>query len=227
MSGIVPDKQLDAINFFLSRIGIWGSNSTQIGVTNIQVTNLAALVQNAQNAYNAAEIARNASKAATQALVDAMRDMRDYGGEMIKLIRTNAEITDNPNVYILANIPPVAPPTPLGPPASPSDLVASLLSSGSVQLKWKGNRAGGTSFRIYRSLKQPGTEPEAFELIGTSEERSFVDSGLPTGLQNATYYIVAIRAGGTSQPSASSAIYFGTGEGNPLEARKPDIHLAA
>jgi len=153
MSGIVPDTQLDAINFFLSRISLWGSNSTQIGVTNVQVTNLAALVQSAQNAYNAAEIARNASKAATQALVDALRDMRDYGGEMIKLIRTNAEITNNPNVYILANIPPVAPPTPLGPPASPSDLVASLLSSGSVQLKWKGSRAGGTSFRIYRSLK--------------------------------------------------------------------------
>jgi len=38
---------------------------------------------------------------------------------------------------------------------------------------------------------------------------------------------VAIRAGGTSQPSASSAIYFGTGESNPLEARTPDIHLAA
>lgn len=225
-TGIVPDRQSEAISFFLSRLAQWAANASTIGYSAQQVTTMTSLVGTAQNALNQAEVARNASKDATLALNAAIEAMRSFGGDMIKIARTTAEITNNPTIYQLASIPPISPPTPLGPPEAPVELTSTLLVGGKVSLQWKGSRQGGTSFSIYRSLKTPGGDAGPFHLIGISEQRRFTDETLPTGLQNATYYVVAQRSGGNSPNSDPTVIYFGQVEGNPVTGKK-NLGIAA
>lgn len=219
-NGIVPTKQQELINFFGNRLAIWQQHVAILGLQPADVTALAALVSSAQDAFNAAEVARNASKAATLTLESAIAALRELGGDYVKTIRTRAETTGNTAIYTLANLPAPAKPAPLGPAETPTDLTTTLTTGGSVELSWRGSRTGGTSFRIYRSIKTPDAEPTSFELLGTSEERRFVDTNLPTGLQNATYYVVAVRSGGPSAPSDVSTLFFGTAAGNPVTQQK-------
>lgn len=213
MSGIVPDTQQDAINFFSSRMAAWAANATAIGLTTAQVTAFASLVNAAQTKRSAAQVARNASKTATLDLGGAMQSMRTVGGDLIKTIRAYAETTGNNSVYLLSNIPPVAPPTPLGPPEAPTQVRAVLNSDGQIEIKWDGTRVGGTSFRVERSITPVAGAPSDYALLNVVEERSYLDTQVPQGVAAVSYKIKAQRAGGTSVGSQPAQVTFGTSPG--------------
>ncbi len=222
----IPNKLNEKIQFFEQRLPVWAGDPPAIGLLPVDIVSLNTAVTAARAAFNAAQAARNLAKAATEQQDIAVAAMLEIGRAQVRVIRAWAFKTSNPNVYAMAQIPAPADPTPLGPAEQPTDLTTTLTTGGSIELAWQGSRVGGTSFRIFRSLKNPGAESGPFILIGTSEERRFTDSTIPTGLQNATYYIVAVRSGGASQPSDVSTVYFGSAEGNPVTSKK-NLTIAA
>ncbi|MCL4219791.1 MAG: hypothetical protein KJZ65_00340 [Phycisphaerales bacterium] len=210
-NGIVPRRQQDAINFFSSRLTLWAANAANIGLSASNVSAIANAVNAAQTALAASEAAHNTARSATVTLDNNMTALRSLGGDLVKTIRTYAETTGNPNVYALSNLPPPAKPSPLGPPQPPADLLSQLDTTGAVRLTWKASRRGGTSFTIERRTATPGATPGPWSLIGSSEERSFLDADVPTGLASATYRVTAHRSGGSSTPSDVTTVYFGSG----------------
>jgi hypothetical protein len=209
-NGIVPDKQAEAINFFTSRLSLWAANAANIGLLPANVSAITAAVSDAQAKLNAALTARANAKSATVALTDSLSTMRSLGGDLIKTIRAYAETTENPAVYSLSNIPPVSPPTPLGPPAEPTNVQAALNSGGAVELAWDGSRLGGTSFSIERQLTPIAAVPGTWTLIAVVEDRTYTDANVPQGQAMVAYRITAQRAGGTSDPSMPGVVLFGT-----------------
>lgn len=210
---VLPSSREDMINWFAARIAQWGANAAQIGISPAQIAALATLLSEADSALSIAEGARITSKNATVDFHNAADALRELGGDFITLIKANAEATNNPDIYTLASIPPPAAPSPLGPPATPTNLTTTLTSAGSIKLRWRGSRRGGTSFKIWRSTTLPGMGATQWQLINSVEENKFEDGTVPLGLESVTYRVVATRSGGSSEPSDVSTIFFGSAGG--------------
>lgn len=209
--GVVPDSRLGKIEFYEAHIAPWTSNAAAIGVTPASVTSLAALTTTARKAYESAESARQAAKAATQAFYDAVRAMHSgpgAGQDMIDQIRVRAQSTNNPNVYVLAQIPPPATPGTTPPPGTPFEFTVGLLQNGALELKWKCNNPSGTQGTIYEVLRKIGSG--AFNFVGASGVRVFTDETLPSGSAPVTYQITAVRSTSRGNP-AQFTVNFGIG----------------
>ncbi len=228
--GVLPNSREQMIQWFAARIASWAAAPTAINLTLAQVTQLATLLDDAQaplTAATAATAARIVSRDATLLFHYHADQLRAYGGDMIKLIKAGAEINNDPSIYAQASVPPPAEPSPLGPPPTPIELNSHLNTAGHVVLTWKCTRRGGTSFNIVRRTTAPAQPVSGWTLIGTSEEQRFIDSTLPVGLESATYRVVASRAGGMSEPSDVSTIFFGTGNQQATEEGEGGLTLAA
>ncbi len=189
MSGIVPHTQQGAIDFFANRAPTWAANQASIGISAAQVVDIDAKITVAQSKLAAAQAARIAARTATLELNEALADMRSFGGDLIKTIRAFAETTGDANVYTLSDIPPVAPPTPAGPPDQPTELTASILLPFGIGLEWKGSVSQSAYFSIWRRL--PGES--AFTMLDTTKAKSFEDRTLPGATASVEYYVAAIR----------------------------------
>ena len=223
-SGIVPSKQQDAINFFANRLTLWAANAAVLNLSAANLTAIANAVNAAQTALAAAEVARNASKSATVALEQAMQTLRTLGGDLVKAIRTTAEVTGNPAIYTLSNLPPPATPSPLGAPPIPTNFSAVLNNAGEIELRWTCTRVGGTSFTIQRSITGA---PNSWSIIGTSEKATFTDSAVPVGLASIQYRVIASRSGGSSTPTAPSVVLFGNTSQQQQQTGGSGLTLAA
>jgi len=227
MAKVVPSSREDMIAFFAQRVAQWQANATALGVSTTEINSLISLLTTATTDQTTAINARQASKNATVNYHLSTDLLRELGSGIIAVIKARAETTDNPALSALASIPPPAKPAPLGTPDAPTELNSSLQNGGTVALTWKASRAGGTSFRIYRSLKNLDTPAGPFDLIGSTEEKTFIDNTLPAGLQSATYYVVASRPAGNSGNSDVSTLYFGSAAGNPAATGPTTLTIAA
>jgi hypothetical protein len=201
----VPNTLIGKIQFFETHLPIWAVNPTAIGLTALQVADLTTLTATARATYESTLAARNAARALTGQQTDDVATMYDLGADLIKTIRAFAQTTNDNSVYTAAQVPPPSPPTTLGPPATPTNLVGTLTNLGKIKLTWVGSRVGGTSFTISRSVGDTGP----WVIIGTSEETSFTDPVVPSGVESISYSIVAARAGGASDATPPLVINFG------------------
>lgn len=128
---------------------------------------------------------------------------------MIQTIKTFAATSDDPNVYVLAEIPAPAPPSTPPPPGTPFELSVGLLGDGSLDLKWKCNNPSGTMGTIYEVRRAPAGG--ALQFIGASGVKSFSDASLPSGAATPiTYQITAVRSTARGNP-AQFIVNFGSG----------------
>ena len=92
-----------------------------------------------------------------------------------------------------------------GPPAAPSNLAATALSSAEIGLTWTDNAANETEYRVHRSTTA-GFTPDATNQIATlaAGSTSYDDSGLTP---STTYYyrVVAANSAGTAASNEASA----------------------
>lgn len=207
----VPQTLVGKIEFFEQHLPVWAASPTAIGLTAPQIAALNTLVTQARADYQAALTARNAAKAKTEVQNNSFNAMAELGGDYIRTIRAYADLTNNPNVYSIAQIPSPQPPQPIGPPQVPTNVRAVLNNNGQVDLKWNGSRTGGTSFRIERNVTPVGGSASGWHLIDVVEERSYIDSHVPQGLASALYRVIAQRSGGMSVASEPGQVIFGTG----------------
>jgi len=209
--GIVPTSRLGKIEFYESHLTPWAASATSIGLTAAAVTALNTLVANARKAYDDHLAAQEAAKAATNAFYDKVRLMHNApaaGADMIQTIKTYAQTTNNPNVYVLAQIPPPAVPGATPPPGTPFDFAVGLLQDGSLELKWKCNNPSGTVGTIYEVKRAVGAG--SFEFLGASGVKSFLDDSLPAGASPCTYRVTAVRSTARGNP-AQFTVHFGVG----------------
>lgn len=221
---VLPPNRLEKLEWFEQRLALWAISASTLGLSSGQITNLQARVSAARAAYTAAHIQRNNAMSATANFYIASDALNELGRLLIRNIKTTAETTGNPQVYVLADVPEPADPSPLGAPPIPTNLIATLSTSGIVHLKWKCTRRGGTSFQVFRSLTSPDNQNTPYVMVGVSEEQKFTDSNVPAGSLAVTYKIVAGRGGGFSDPSDPTILYFGAA---PQQQDNPGLTLAA
>lgn len=194
-----------------AHVPVWTDQDVNIGLTEAQAQAYAAAVTAAANAFTAQEAAKNAAKAATLTANEQFSTLRRLTSAAVRDIKTFAEDNNNPNVYVLAQIPPPAQPSPAPPPAKPSDLTVELdPSSGAITLRWKANNprgASGTSYIIRRRL--PADPQGQFDFIGVSGSKKFVDATFIAGPDAVQYTVQGQRADSAGPVSDIFTVSFG------------------
>jgi hypothetical protein len=181
----------------------WENVAPSIGMT----VNQAVAIKNQASEVAALEAsqeaAKSAAKAATLATSAGYADLRTLVSGAVRSIRTFAEAQTKPDtVYVLAEIDPIAPPTPQPAPGKPEGFSVTLESSGAVTLSWDATDASASSgafFTVARKL--PGQS--SFVSIGgapgstTDNRRPFyTDETIPASAASAgVQYIVQGRRG--------------------------------
>jgi hypothetical protein len=216
----VPDRQRDAIEFFAARLALWEAAGAELGLKADVLADMADRIAEAEAAEAEREASRIAARNATVRLAQAMAQMRELGGEIIRLARVRADLEGDESLLAATGIPPARPASRLGPPPQPTGVTARLKTAGLVDVRWRCTRHGGTGFSIERSLSWPGQPAEALVLIATAETTFFRDDTLPTGLASVQYRITAHRSGGSSPPSAAATLELGA-LGEPSRQRRP------
>jgi hypothetical protein len=208
----VPTNPLARLSFYEAHITPWTTSATAIGLTSALVTAQGTRATDARAAYTAHIAAQAAAKAATLNFYEKMRLLHNApgaGADMIRQIKTKALTSNDPNVYVLAEIPAPASPTPVGAPGTPTNFKATLNPDGSLKLTWHcPNPAGsvGTIYQIARQLDGGG----AFAALTSVGGRTFTDPTIPAGSTSVTYRITAVRS--TSAGTAGQfSVNFGTG----------------
>src|SRR4051794_26727586 len=141
-SSIVPNTVTDKISFYENHTTPWSANAVAIGTTATAVTDLTTKTTAARAAFNAQQAAQDAAKAATLTLKNALDAMAIAGSNIIQQIRTKAA-TAGDSVYVLAQIPAPATPSPVGAPGTPMDFKVSLGADGALTLQWKCSNPAG------------------------------------------------------------------------------------
>lgn len=168
---------------------MWAADPPAIGLTALQISDLTTATAAARASLTAQTNAINIKEAATNTMHVQTDALRSLGGDLVKVIKTFAELTGDPLVYDEAQVPPPAPPTPAGPPPQPTELSAALLPGGGIRLAWKGSVSQGAYFSIYRRLDGESS----FTLIKSPKTKSFDDTTVPAGIGSLVYYIQAVR----------------------------------
>jgi hypothetical protein len=183
----LPAHRGPAIDWINARLTPWGANAVAIGLEPTDPPALVALAGAADDARIAADNARAASKAATQAWYDTADAAMDFARDLILKIKTQAAVTNDPQVYTLALISARANPGETPAPEVPSDIRAELLDQGRVRLTWKGKGPRGTFYIVKRRLVSENT----FTVIATVTDKVFTDESLPFGVDKVVYAIDA------------------------------------
>ncbi len=223
---VIPDKPLEAYEFSAARVGIWSAVATQIGLSTAEVSALEDANEGFSTSNDSAVKARATSKAATESLRTSTRTMRTRLSDAVQKIRLFAEATNNASVYGLAQIPAPASRTPAPPPAQPTDLKATISSTGQLSLSFRAvNSATGTTFLIRRKL---ATETQ-FTFIGTATStrsviKTFIDETLPAGSTNMQYIIYGQRGSVRGPDSPIFTVVIG---GNAGDRSVSVVKLAA
>jgi hypothetical protein len=215
----VPTKIPDKIAWYQSRETNWTSNAIAIGLLTTEMTTMSAKIAAAVDALAAQTAAKNAQKSATVALNEAANLLGVYGADLIKKIRAKAGQVGGDSVYVLADVPPPATPTPVGPPGKPTDFGVELQEDGTLNLGWKcTNPAGGTMYQVWRQIGEAGT----LEYLGGSGSKMFIDSTLPAGSTNVMYQIQGVRTTAIG-PVATFNVKFGVNSSGAMTANVTEV----
>jgi hypothetical protein len=204
---VLPQSDLQKVEFMEAHLALWTTNATAIGLTSAQVTAMSTATTAARTGFNGQQSAKAAAKAATANFHNLVRTMSDLSSDAIKAIKLKAAQTNDPNVFVLANIPAPSPPSPTPPPKPPTDLVADPNADGTISLRWQGSVANATFFSVWRKLGSSTT----WTNVGSTALKTFVDAAVPTSPIPASivYAVRAQRGSIISDPSVQAEVVYG------------------
>lgn len=208
---VLPEARRDLITWFESRLAAWAADPTLIGLTPEQVTQLGIRIVTARTAADAQASAYDAARASTPEFHGAADALRSFGGELVKIIKATAESSGDASIYTIAEVPPVAAPTPLPAPQPPSDLAGAITPEGSVLLSWQGTTANGVTYLVERRLVGADGSTSPWSIVGAVQARSYLDEDVPLGLSMAQYRLTAQRDELAALPTAPATVLFGVG----------------
>lgn len=214
----VPRDIAAKIEWFATHQPIWLANTAAIGLAAGDAATLLAKVTAAQDARAAQVTAQNAAKSSTVTLRAAIDDLAVYGAQLLAKIKTKA-LTTGDSVYALADVPPPATPGPVAAPGACTDFAPEFQADGSLLFKFKSNNPVGSSGTVYQVWRR-ATPDGAFEYLGGTGSKEFVDSTIPAGSSQVTYQIQAVRSTAVG-PWAQFNVNFGTGGGTMTVTETP------
>jgi len=213
-----PNRDAELIQFYEDRVNGWNASASQIGMTSSQATTVKSATTAARDAFTNASLARAAAKDATVALRNAINSLRSSGGDAIKTIRAFASATNDPNVFVIAQVPPPAAPTPAKPPSQPVQLRAIVEPTGALTIEFKAGPAGpgqdaSTSGVLYQIRRRINSESN-FTTIGIAQPSragargftSFTDESLPAGSTNIRYLVIPQRGSSSALIGPASEV---------------------
>lgn len=213
---VIPPNRQDAIIFCEAHMPVWAANAAAIGLTPAQVTSLQNFTTTARTKFNSAQAARQASVAATDDYYNAVRSMRGQAADLVRLIKAKAEADNNPNVYVIAQIPPPAPPSAVPAPGKPTDIQVTLNPGGSITITWESTNSApssGAFFLVSRKINGGPNATPGFVGIGGTSVREFTDDTIAAGTPGISYIIQGFRGTRAGIPSDQIAVQFGIGGG--------------
>lgn len=202
----------DALLWLEGHIASWLASPTTIGLTSAQTTSLATDIINARTAFTSVQQARDNSKDKTAAFKAVADTMRTNASPLISQIKAYADNAPNPSqVYTEAGVLPKSAPSPVGPPAQPTGLKATLNGDGTITINFEGTGPVGTVWNISRKL---ATET-SFNYIGFADQdtKSFIDTDVTPGTTNVSYIVRGVRAGNAGLNSQAMTVYLGSADG--------------
>lgn len=205
----IPRDRAEFIMWAKSHAEVWNGDPTGLGLDSVQTGNFVTLVNTLMADADAQQAARDAAKAATQKVNDTESITRNMAADMVRVIRGFAINTNNPNVYVDAQIPPPQPASPVPPPGQPTDFSVLLNSDGSLTLKWKSTNPEG-SYNVVYMVQRRLVSENSFQFVGASGTREWVDTTLPYGTDGATYIVTAQRGTTMGTPSLQLSVSFGS-----------------
>jgi hypothetical protein len=205
---IVPKKPAERVAFYASKITGWTTNAVAVGTTSAAVTDLGTKVTSAQAKIAAALAAKELAKNAVADADLAVKDMAHAGAAIIQQIKAKAAVSGL-SIYVLAQIPAPATPTPVPPPGTPVNFKAALNPDGSLKLTWKCPNPPGAPGTIYQVARRIGASG-AFLPLTSVGTRSLTDDTVPAGTASVTYRITAVRSTSIGL-AAEFTVNFGTG----------------
>lgn len=208
----LPSGGHAALEWLEAHIAQWNTNQATIGLASATVIDLGQNLANARTLFTSVEQIRADSKSKTQEFNSDMTDIHKEAANAISTIKAYAATTDDPAaVYTLAGLTQADPRQPAPPPAMPTNVLATLVNNGTVDVTWEGSGPVGTVYEVYRKAN---VETE-FTLLGVADARTkeWNDTTLPGAPVSATYQVRAVRGADMSAFSAQSTIQFGPAAG--------------
>jgi len=204
----VPTTVQDLINFCEEHGEVWETAPTSIGLTATQVTNFKTVTGSAASAVSKQSADKATAKSSTITARTAVKDLRTSVAAMIRSITTYAAVQADPNaVFAAAQLEPPQPRTPSEPPGQPTNITATLDDQGAITLKWKCTNppGGNVVYSITRRIGSTG----AFNQVGASGSRIFLDESIPAGSAVVQYIVRGYRGQTVGPASATFVLQFG------------------
>ncbi len=207
LMALVPNTIDGKLSFYHTHAAQWVTKAVAIGLTSSQATAFKTLVDAVAEGKSVADAARDLSKQRTAEQNSGLDVMSQQGAAIIEQIRAYAAANNDPQVLMDAQIPPISPPTPLGPPIVPTTINAVMNASGVVSVKWKAAPPSPQYYQLQRQLNGTGD----YVILATQNGKEYSDAALPTGTTSAIYRVFGYRGAVLSNTFASIAMTFGLG----------------
>lgn len=210
----VPTRLAKLVPYLSAHAAIFKAAPASFGILPATANDLDAKAKALSSAFSDAAAAREVSKGKTTVQNEALRDATAAFAACVEIIRGFANSSANPAaVLAAAQLDPIAPPTPAGPPAPVTDIKVGVdIANGNLLLSWKASNNGnaGTSYVISRRL--PGSTTFSFLGVATASGvngKKFTDTTLPTGTDFVEYSITPLRSG-LSGTATTAMVRFGS-----------------
>lgn len=188
---------------------VFSDNAAAIGLSPQQALAFKNGTVLAATALADQQTAQDAAKATTAFTTMKFNELRRLAGTTVGVIKSFAEATNNPNVYITAQIPEPQPDAPAPPPAQPSDMKVALdPTDGSLTISWKANNPSGTSGTSY-IIKRRTSSTASFEFIGVTGSKKYIDTTFFAGPDMVQYTVQGQRADSAGPVSQILTVNFG------------------
>lgn len=204
--GVIPVKKLDALAWFESHETAWFNNASNIGLTAAQATAFQTQVNELRTKVDQGQLARDNAKSATLAENNALAETRELASTMLSIIRAYAATQADPNVYVLANIPPPATPTPAPAPTPPASLYATINNDGNGVITWKAKKINGDFY----TLERWDSASDEWSTVAIQNAKKYIDTTVPSGVASVQYRVRSHRGTQVSESSEPAVIIFGT-----------------
>lgn len=213
---VVPRTDLGKVQFYETHLNPWTTNRVALGLSTTDVGDLGAATASARELFNQQKAAQDAAKAATLAFNNSVRSLGALGSGILSKIKATADNSADPaSVYVLAEIPPPAAPSPVPAPGTPTGFRVELLQSGALVLSWKCKNPPGSVGVIYE-VRRRDSATGAFNYVGAVGTRAFTDDTIPAAAAAAggvTYRITAVRSTKRGNPAQFGVIFGTSGAG--------------
>src|SRR6056297_1518629 len=216
-----PTRQAELVDWSRTHATLWKGGQTgvpDIVVSQTMADNFDLAVSDVEAKLAAQGAALSAARAATEDKDAALDEMLRQLGSIMTTIDGYGRNTDDPGVWVRAQIP--APRTGGERPAPPMPTARAteLIDNGSVVFGWEVASGGGAMYEVQRQVLPIGGQPGPWTTIAFLGEKRFVDEAVPVGVA-AVNYQVRVRIPSAASPwSLTSTANFGSAgsQGGPL-----------